>query len=153
VSFSIAILPGCGDDNGIAPEPLTIADFAGTWNCTAYTAVGSDNPQLQFDLLAVGGSLTATVQSNGSFTGEVTFPDPATSEPQTIPIQGSFSLISQTLVRIEFNPEIPPILTTDTFEFTLSGNTLTLHDDASPFDFDFDGQNEVAIFDATLVRS
>jgi hypothetical protein len=109
VLFLIAILPRCGGDNGTAPEPLTIADFAGTWNVTAYTAVSSDNPQLQFDLLAVGGSLTTTVQSNGSFTGEVTFPDPATSELQTIPIQGAFSLVSQTDVRIEFNPEIPSI--------------------------------------------
>ena len=47
-----------------------LADFAGSWTCTAYTAVSSENPQLQFDLLALGGSLTATVDSDGSFTGQ-----------------------------------------------------------------------------------
>jgi hypothetical protein len=144
---------GCGDDNGVEPQPLTIADFAGSWNCTAFVVTSSANPQIQFDLIAAGGALSVTVQPSGNFNGSITYPDPQTFQPTTVQIAGTFTLVSQTEIRAEFNPEIPPLLENDTVAFTLSGSTLTLSDDTSEFDFDFDGQYEAATFLAVLVTS
>ncbi len=143
IFLSSGLFPGCGDDDGVEPELITIADFEGSWNCTSFIATSTADPQIQFNLVLLGGALSATVETDGSFVGSVTYPDPETLQPVTEQVSGVFSLVSQTEVRIEFDTEIPPILENDIVEFTLLGNTLTLHDDTSVFDFDFDGEYEL----------
>ena len=154
--FVALSVPGCGgddDDNGgTGPDLITIADFAGTWNATEFRATSLDDPQIQFELVAAGGSMTITVQPDGAFTGTVSFPDPDTGQIVTIPVSGTFTLVSQTEVEADFALEIPPLLEDTTVEFELVGNTLTLHEDVTTFDFDFDGDIDPASFDATFVR-
>jgi len=155
ILFLACGLSGCSSDdggNGTGPDLIVISDLAGAWNCTEFLATSTDNPEIQFELISLGGALSVTVQENGSFVGEVSFPDPDTGQLVTLPIAGTFSLASQTRLTIDFAQEIPPLLEDETLDFTLTGNTMQLHDEVTTFDFDFDGQDEAATFDATLVR-
>ena len=152
VAFGLVACSSDDSDNGADPPQIEIADLAGNWTCTLFLATNANNEQEQFELIAMGGSLTAAVAPDGSFVGEASIPDPDTGIPVVVPIGGTFALVSQTQLSIEFAVEIPPFLENDTVEFALSGNTLTLHDEVTTFDFDFDGVEEAAILDVTLVR-
>ena len=155
ILFLACGLVGCSSDdgdNGTDPDPIVIADLAGAWDCTQFLAVSTDDPQVQFELIALGGSLAVTVQPDGSFVGEASIPDSDSGTPFDVPFGGTFSLVSQTVLSMQFAVEIPPFLENGTAEFTLVGNTMTLHQEVTTFDFDFDGQDDPATFDATLVR-
>ncbi len=145
-------LPACGDDDGSGPDLITMEDVAGAWAATMFRAVSLDDPSVQFELIAAGGAMSVVVQPNGSFSGSVTFPNPAVGQLVTIPIAGTFTMISQTEMNADFAVEIPPLLEDGLVEFELVGNTLSLHQDVTNFDFDNDGQFEDAVFDATMVR-
>jgi hypothetical protein len=149
-------LPGCGgdddDDNGSGPDLITMADLAGDWDVTMYLATSVDDPQLQFELIAAGGSMEVLVQQSGAFAGTATFPDPDLGELVTIPFGGTLSLESQSELYADFSVEIPPLLEDGTLAFQLTGNTLQLEQDGTTFDFDNDGDFEPATFAATLVR-
>lgn len=147
-------LVGCSSDDFEGPEadPIVIADLAGTWTCTQFLAASTVDPQVQFELISLGGSLTVTVEPDGSFVGQGSFPDPDTGIPVVVPFAGEFDLASQTLLVMDFVVDISPFLEDGTSEFTLVGNTLTLHQEVSTFDFDFDGVDDPATFDAILVR-
>ena len=155
ILFVACGLSGCSSDdggNGTDPDPIVIADLAGTWNCTQFLAVSTVDPQIQFELIAMGGALAVTVAPDGSFVGEASFPDPDTGQLIVVPFGGTMDLISQTVLVMGFLVEIPPFLESGSSEFTLVGNTLTLHQEVSTFDFDFDGVDDPATFDAILVR-
>ena len=155
ILFLACGLVGCSsddEDNATDPDPIVIADLAGAWDCTQFLAVSTDDPQTQFELITLGGSLTVTVQPDGSFVGEASIPDPQTGIPLVVPFGGTFALVSQTVLSMQFAVEIPPFLENGTAEFTLVGNTMTLHQEVTTFDFDFDGADDPATFDATFVR-
>ena len=64
ILFVACGLSGCSSDdggNGTDPDPIVIADLAGTWNCTQFLAVSTVDPQIQFELIAMGGALAVTV--------------------------------------------------------------------------------------------
>lgn len=158
VLATIVVLAGglqatCRDDEPAGLRPITIADLAGSWNATSYRATSASDPQVVFELLTAGGSLTATVQANGDFAGEVSVPDPDSVQTLTLLLSGTFSPASQTTISFDFDLEVPPFLEDTTVEFTLSGSTLQLHEEGTTFGFDFDDVPKAAIFDATLVRS
>ena len=145
-------LSSCSSDDPVEPDEIVIADLAGTWNCTQFLAVSTVDPQVQFELIAMGGTLVVTVAPDGSFVGNASFPDPDTGLPVAVPFAGTFNLASQTVVVAGFVVEIPPFLEDGSFDFTLTGNTMTLHQEVTTFDFDFDGVDDPAEFDATFVR-
>ncbi len=90
---------GCSsDDFDPEEDPIVIADLAGTWTCTQFLAVSTVDPQVQFELISLGGSLFVTVAPDGSFVGQASFPDPDTGIPIDVPFSGSFDLESQTLL-------------------------------------------------------
>jgi len=152
VFFVAAGLSGCSSDDFVEPDEIVIADLAGTWTCTQFLAVSTVDPQVQFELISMGGSLVVNVAPDGSFVGNASFPDPDTGMPVAVPFAGTFDLASQTLLLMGFVVEIPPFLENGSYAFTLVGNTLTLHEEVSDFDFDFDGVADPAEFDATFVR-
>lgn len=154
ILFVACGLCGCSsdDDNGNGPDVTVIADLAGDWDCTQYLVTNVNNQAQQFELIALGGSLQVSLAPDGSFVGEASVPDPDTGIPIVLPIGGTFSLDSQTELSVDFLLEFPPLLEDETLEFVLEGNTLTLHDEVTTFDFDDDGVDESAILDVTLVR-
>lgn len=152
VLFVAVGLSSCSSDDFVEPDEIVIADLAGTWTCTQFLAVSTVDPQVQFELISMGGSLVVNVAPDGSFVGNASFPDPDTGVPVAVPFAGTFDLASQTVVVAGFVVEIPPFLEDGSFDFTLNGNTMTLHQEVTTFDFDFDGVDDPAEFDATFVR-
>lgn len=91
VLATIVVLAGglqaaCRDDEPAGLQPITIADLAGSWNATSYKPTSASDPQVVFELITAGGSLTATVQANGDFAGEVSVPGPDSGQTLTLPL-------------------------------------------------------------------
>ena len=148
------MVAGCEDDDdgGDGGAPVVQADLAGTWTATQFQVTSADNPLLSLDLIALGGSLTVTVDTDGNFTGQAAVLDPATFQTVTVPLAGRFMLVDQDMLTIDFDPDIPPFFTDDTMDFSLEDGTIHLYDDTTDFDFDGDGNGESAIFEGELVR-
>ena len=152
ILFIAAGLSSCSSDDPVEPDEIVIADLAGTWDCTQFLATSTVDPQVQFELISLGGSLSVTVAPDGSFVGEASFPDPDTGQLIVVGFAGAFDMTSQTVLLANFLVEIPPFLEDGSFEFTLAGNTMTLHQAVTTFDFDYDGVDDPAEFDGTFVR-
>jgi hypothetical protein len=155
MALCLGLAPGCSDDDGKGTEPdlLTVEDFAGSWNATKFLVKSQDNPMMQFDLITAGGSASWVAGTDGTFTGQAVIPSAPPDEPITLPLTGTFTLVDQQHATVTFTPEYPPIFTSFTAEFTLSGDTLEILDTSTTFDFDEDGTEEPAIFEGTMVRS
>ena len=80
ILFIAAGLSSCSSDDPVEPDEIVIADLAGTWDCTQFLATSTVDPQVQFELISLGGSLSVTVAPDGSFVGEVSGNDPAAIE-------------------------------------------------------------------------
>jgi hypothetical protein len=155
VVLCLGLAPGCNDDDnkGTEPDLITVEDFAGSWNATKFLVKSQANPEMQFDLIAMGGSTSWVASTDGSFTGEAVIPNPPPEAPITLSLAGTFSLVDQEHAHVTFIPEYPPMFTSFTAEFTLTGNTLEFLDPNTTFDFDEDGTEDPAIFEGTMVRS
>ncbi len=133
-------------------DDIVIADFAGTWDATSYRVTSKADPAMAMDPILLGGTMTATVAADGAFTGSAVLPDPATMQPVAIPLAGNFILVDQESLTIDFVPDIPPFFTDETLAFRLSGDTLTLEDDDTGFDWDGDGIDDPSTLFAELRR-
>jgi hypothetical protein len=157
-ALCLGFVQGCGDDdddNGTEPDLITLEDLAGSWTAATFVVKSQANPEIQFDLIAdAGGSVTMDTQADGTFTGEAQVPDPNNpGQLVTLPLAGTFSLPDQEHIETVFTPEYPPMFTSGTMDFTLSGDTMVLKDPNTTFDFDMDGTEDPATFEGTMVRS
>jgi hypothetical protein len=139
------LVAGCDDDE------VTVADFAGAWEATQYQATSHASAEVSIELISIGGAFTFNANDTGTFTGEVVIPE-ALGGPVTVPFEGAFELLSQDSVNVNFDPEIPPVLTDFGGQFELDGDTLTIIEENTTFDFDGDGVGEPARFEGTVVR-
>jgi len=151
----IALLAGCSGDDATGPTETTVADLAGLWQASAFSQTSDADPSVGADLIAMGGNMNWSVQTTGSFTGTAVLPGAlvGTGGTITLPLSGVIRLVDANTLRIDFVPEIPPLFTFLNAAFTLSGNTLTVIDSRSSFDFDGDGQKEGASVRAVFVRN
>lgn len=133
IPLLIGLGVACSDTTGI-----TEADLVGTWNATAFKFSDFGNPVMDFDVIGIGGSATATFAAGGAYQIAVSiFPDTLTG---TWALQGTNTLI------------LAQAGVTDTTEFqvSLSGTTLTLYSNDLTFDF---GSGEIpAQLNATFVK-
>jgi hypothetical protein len=150
--FPAAVLVGCGD-NGSEPELLTVADFEGSWETLTYRVTSAANPLLSLEIISMGAALEWTANATGNFDGSAFIPALLAGENLNLDVQGTFSLISQDSVLINFIPEYPPFLTQTRAEFQLIGDMLSFDDNNSEFDFDNDGEMEAARFQGTFMRN
>ena len=153
----LALLPvilftGCSDD-GSEPDLITIADFAGSWETVTYRVTNSAIPAISLEIISLGAAMEWDADESGNFTGSAFIPAVLAGQDLNLDVGGTFSLISQDSVVINFVPEIPPFLTQTRAEFELTGNLLSFIDENSTFDFDGDGTEEAAIFEGTFMRS
>lgn len=126
----------CGGD-----DEITQADFEGSWTALEYTITPKDDPAAALELIGAGASFLFDADDEGNFSGEMGIPEPL-GGPMTIPSQGTFEVVDQETVRLTFDPAVPPFLTSFTGPFELDGDTLTLTDEGSTFDF---GAGEVPV--------
>ena len=146
-----AVLTGCGDD-GTQPEVLTLADFEGSWTAQMYKLTDATVPAISLEIISLGATFEWDVDESGHFSGNTFLPAAIAGMDLSLDFQGTFTLIGQDSLTINFIPEIPPFLTETRAEFTLNGNTLTLIDRDEAFDLDQNGDDEAVIFEGTLVR-
>jgi hypothetical protein len=148
----VVLFTGCSDD-GSEPDLITIADFAGSWETVTYRVTNSAIPAISLEIISLGATMEWTADESGNFTGSAFIPAVLAGQDLDLDVGGTFSLISQDSVVINFVPEIPPFLTQTRAEFELTGNLLSFIDENSTFDFDGDGTEEAAIFEGTFMRS
>ena len=147
-----AVLVGCGDDDGSKPRDVVISDFEGSWVATSYRATSVRNPLVSIEFIALGGGFGFEVDDAGGFTGRMFVPPSFVGFPWEQPFQGSFVLVSLDSVQFNFAPEIPPFLTDTRAAVTYTGDTFSITDTNTTFDFAGGQGEEPAIFEGTLVR-
>ena len=152
----ITFAVGCTGDGPTGPEGFTIADLAGTWTGDGFTVTSKADPSVKMDLVALGGTVGWSVTPNGTFSGTAVIPGEGFGFPGTItvPLSGVLRVVSETTLRVDFVPEIPPMFATFIGAFTLVDDVLTLDDDdESSFDFDQDGVQEPALLHVSFRRN
>lgn len=106
----------CGDDDDDGFSP-TVDDVAGTYTAVTFTLQSGED---DFDLLALGASVTATLDEDGTTSGQLFVP--ALEGPTGIEedLTGTWALNGTT---VTFTPEESTLLTD--VDFTVGPNTLT----------------------------
>ena len=131
--LAVVAVAACNDSTG-AGNGIEVADLVGTWNATVLEFTNQANTSQKVDLIAMGGSVSMVVSSNGNYALTITFPgDPAEVEAGTISINGNLLTLTET-------GEVDPT----EFVANLSGNTLTLTSSDEEYDFDDDDSDEPA---------
>jgi hypothetical protein len=110
-------LAGCGDDDDDGFSP-TVDDVAGSYTASAFTLTSGNG---EFDLLALGATVTATLDADGTTSGRLQVPGgvggaPAVDED----LAGTWSLSGTT---VTFSPSASSLLTD--VDFAVGPNTLT----------------------------
>ena len=147
------LFTGCGDDDGGGgPALITVADLEGYWVAESYVVTSATNPQISLNFVELGGGFAMEADDQGDFTGRAFVPATLLGTSLELPFQGSFDLISQDSVEVDFDTEFQPFLEDTRAEFTLEGGTFTIIDENTSFDFDGDEVMEPAIFESNLVR-
>lgn len=152
VLIASVLLAGCGDDDGSSPRVITVSDFEGVWVAQTYTVTSVANPQVSLEFVGLGGGFNFDVDDEGNFQGRAFVPGALMGMPLELPFQGTFELISQDSVYVEFTPEFPPFLTNTRAGFDLVGDTFTITDANTMFDFDGDQVAEPASFVGVLTK-
>lgn len=109
-------LTACGDDdNGFEP---TVDDVAGSYSASVFTLTSGSG---EFDLLAIGATVTATLNPDGTTTGRLQVPG-GVGEQGAIDedLAGTWSLSGTT---VTFTPTDSSLLTD--VDFAAAPNTLT----------------------------
>lgn len=139
------LLTACGGDDPAAPPAETLV---GTWSATSVELVSLANPAVRADLVEdYGAALTLVLAANDAFTMALDYADPGPGGPwgADATITGTWS--STDVLTLQTSPT-----SQWQFETVLNGNTLTLTEADTSFDFDGDGAPEDADFGMTLVR-
>jgi hypothetical protein len=148
-----AMFTGCGDDDGGGgPDLIKVSDFEGSWVASSYRVTSVANPQISLEFVALGGAFGWEADDAGDFTGRAFVPAALTGQSMELPFQGTFDLISQDSILVDFAVEFPPFLEDTRAGFTLEGDTFTITDDNTSFDFDGDQVAEAATFESVLIR-
>ncbi len=138
------------DGNGAVPvtavttlvmTDVVVADFEGSWEAASFVVTSQDDPAVTLDVIALGVALAAGADADGNVTGQAELPE-ALGGPLTLDFAGVFDVVDQETMTVSFDPDIPPLLTSFTGPFTFDGQTLTIVDENTVFDFD-DGNGEV----------
>lgn len=113
---------------------VTVEELEGEWSATEFDLVRQSPPALSVDVLALGGTFSLTIAPDARHTLFVSLPDgTSTSQAGPAVVQG------RRLFLVD-EGESEDLL----FEFTLSGDSLTLTTDDLEYDFSGDGTAEPA---------
>jgi hypothetical protein len=109
-------LAACGgdDDDGFNP---TVDDVAGSYSASAFTLTSGNG---DFDLLAIGASVTATLNADGTTTGRLQVPGVGGGGAIDEDLGGTWSLSGTT---VTFSPSASSLLTD--VDFAVGPGTLT----------------------------
>lgn len=106
----------CGDDDDDGFSP-TVDDVAGSYTAATFTLESS---QGDFDLLALGATVSATLDADGTTSGHLSVPGLGDGPALEEDLSGTWSLSGTT---VTFTPTSSTLL--QDVEFTVGANTLT----------------------------
>jgi len=131
---SSAALGAC--KSSTAPNPC--ADFQGTWNTNSFVYTANANPAVTVDLSSLGAAIMLSVDGSCNYTGTANIP---TITNGAANINGSFTLnTDSSTLNLQDATAIGQVIN-NTYQYTLSGNSLTLVNPSTTFDFDAAGPN------------
>ena len=113
IAYSGALLLGAACSNDDDPMGPTVAQVAGTYKATKFTATSALGSQ---DVLQSGGTLTATFAAAGTVTGHVTIPSEAVDED----FAGQWKITNG---EVEID-EVPTDIFVEDLSFKIVGTTL-----------------------------
>ncbi len=125
------------------------ADFQGTWNSTDFTYTASADPTITANLASLGASINLTVDDNCNYTGTANIPTITTGAAN---INGNFTLESDSTLALHDATAVGAVIN-NTYQYTLTGNSLTLVNPNTTFDFDLTGPNPAIPATVTIVFS
>ncbi len=145
--FILALLVTCSDDEGIelCGTNLCIEDIAGNWNATQASFGAVTGPAMSVDVVADGGTVTMSIQNNGTFSVTITVIGEA---PEVSNGQMSFD---EDLLVVSFSDS------PEDFEFfSITHNEPMLNisggNGSVEFDLDGDGVDDPANIDFVMER-
>jgi hypothetical protein len=141
------VVTACGDSSEpTAVDTLTIEDFVGSWSATSQVFTSNTSTSETFDVISAGGESRFTMLSGGRTRHWFDLGDFHDEWDTLITLNSAAALLTST-------PEEAsrPVRQ---YTFTLDGNTLTLTDTSSSFDFTLTGAagtsaTMVAVFQKT----
>jgi hypothetical protein len=132
--IGLATAVACGDS--VAPE-----DIAGDWTATSFVFTSVDDPDLTADIIDLGGSVSLTLNANGTYSITFTLGGVPETDGGTYTIDGSDITLDE-----GDSDEVSGTI-------DLSGDTMTIRlTDGVEFDFDDDGTDESATVVIVLTR-
>jgi hypothetical protein len=109
-------LTACGDDDGGGFSP-TVDDVAGSYTASAFTLTSGSG---DFDLLALGATVTATLDADGTTSGQLQVPGVGGAPAVDEDLAGTWSLSGTT---VTFSPSASSLLSD--VDFAVGPSTLT----------------------------
>lgn len=139
--LAAALLAGCGGDDPVEPEGLTMADLVGSWIATSDTHTNNANAAETFDVVAAGGEIRLTLLTSGGVRTWVEFGTFSDEWDSAVTLSGS------TLTSDPVEEGRP----TRVWTVTLIGDVLTLTDTDSEFDFTLTGAPPVSTTEVVVL--
>lgn len=130
--LSVFAVAACDDDDDATG--LVVSDLSGNWNVTQFEYTDNANTSFSVDVISdLSGTVTLDVSNDGSFTGTIEIELIQTGQ---VPMAGTFTISGDTL-NIDFTGQASQagLVSDIAAAYTLSGNTLTLTNDAVSYDF------------------
>ena len=109
-------LTACGDDDDDGFSP-TVDDVAGSYTASAFTLTSGSG---ELDLLALGATVTATLDADGTTSGQLQVPGVGGAPAVDEDLAGTWSLSGTT---VTFSPSASSLLSD--VDFAVGPNTLT----------------------------
>jgi hypothetical protein len=109
-------LGACGDDDDDGFSP-TVDDVAGSYTASAFTLTSGNG---DFDLLALGATVTATLDADGTTSGRLQVPGGVGAPAVDEDLAGTWTLSGTT---VTFSPSASSLLSD--VDFAVGPNTLT----------------------------
>ena len=149
LALAAAFAAACDENDDINGVLTTCANLSGTFIATNLTATGTSNTSLIRNLLTNGGTFSLTF-TNGNFTSNFM---PQTGGTQTTRT-GTYGTFGRDFISLGSQILFAGAATgAQTFSCSVSGNTLTLTNVNTTFDFAGNGNAFPAAISITLTRT
>jgi hypothetical protein len=125
LALTTVLVAGCGGDDPVEPDVVTIADLVGSWTASSVLHTDKANPAQSFDIVASGGETRTTVLQGGGARTWVTLGTFSDEWDAQLAMNGN----TLTSTPAEASRGVR------SYTFALVGNILTLTTDNASFDF------------------
>jgi len=127
-------LTNCDSSSSSENDGASIGDLVGSWNATSHVFTNTSNSSQSVNMIELGEDLDITVLANGGVRTWVTLGDVSDEWDAIVSISGN----TLTTTPVEASREVGE------YSIHVNGNTFTLTDNSSEFDFTLSDEAPVA---------